>query len=483
MRLKDLLKEIDVLEILGTPEAEIRGIEDDSRGVSPGALFVARRGVRVDGHRYIREAVSRGAVAVVREDPPEPGLPVVQIRVPDSAEALGRLMGAFYGHPQRDLFLVGITGTNGKSSVAWMLREALQRLGQPAGLIGTLLYDTLRRREKARETTPGPKLLYPLLTEMRAAGARAAVLEVSSHALAQKRVAGLSFSVGVFTNLSRDHLDYHHDLEEYFAAKRLLFERHLAEDGVAVVNGRDPRGRRLVEDLSGRVRVVQLFRNPTVEIVERSFRGLRVRVREGAVVLEIGTRLFGDFQAENLLAVWAVLRVMGWGPEEVARALEGIEAPPGRLEPVASFNGGRVFVDYAHTPEALEVALSSLRKITPGRLLCLFGCGGNRDRGKRPQMGRVAARLSDRVFVTSDNPREEDPGDIIREILSGMNGGAPREVEPDRRMALRRALLALGPGDVLLVAGKGHEDYQEIAGRRIPFSDREEVKRLVQELS
>ncbi|MBX6422080.1 UDP-N-acetylmuramoyl-L-alanyl-D-glutamate--2,6-diaminopimelate ligase [Thermosulfurimonas sp. F29] len=483
MKLRELLCGIEALEVRGEIEVEVSSVEEDSRRVRPGALFVARRGTRTDGHRYIGEAVRRGAVAVVREDPPDPALTVPQIRVPESGEALGLLLSALYRHPERDLTLIGITGTNGKSSVTWMVHRALRRAGRIAGLVGTLLYDTGRRREKARETTPPPVRLYELLSEMREHGAEAAVLEVSSHALDQRRVAGLAFFAAVFTNLSRDHLDYHRDLESYYAAKRRLFTHHLREDGVAVVNVRCPWGRRLAGEIPPGRRIIRVGEDFRIEAVSRRREGLLVRILDPAGVFEVRTALFGDFQAENLLSAWAVLRGLGFSPEELVEHLSGVSAPAGRLEPVAEFRGARVFVDYAHTPEALTAALRSLRHLTSGRLVCVFGCGGNRDRGKRPEMGRVASRLADLVFVTSDNPRFEDPEAIVRDILSGMNGGAPRRVVLERREALREALRSLGPGDVLLVAGKGHEDYQEVRGRRIPFSDAEEIRRLVHELS
>ena len=483
MRLERLLQEIEPLEVRGGLELEIEAVEEDSRLVSPGSLFVARRGTRTDGHLFLKEAVRRGAVAVVREDAPDPDLPVTQIRVREAAEALGRLLAAFYGHPERSLFLIGITGTNGKSSVAWMLRQALRRAGRGVGLLGTLIYDTGERTEKALETTPRPTKLYALLSQMLKNRIETAILEVSSHALDQKRVSGLAFHLGVFTNLSRDHLDYHRDFEAYYAAKRRLFTHYLREEGLAIINLENSWGRRLAEELAGRVRLFGLGRDFRAKILARERTGLRFRVEEASGEFVVETRLFGDFQRENFLAAWAALRAMGYAAEEVAGLLSGVSAPPGRLEPVAEFRGARIFVDYAHTPEALEVALSSLRKLAPERLLCLFGCGGDRDQGKRPEMGRVASRLADLVFLTSDNPRFEDPEKIIRDILSGMNGGAPRRVVVDRREALREALLSLAPGDVLLVAGKGHEDYQEIRGRRWPFSDAEEIRRLVHALS
>ncbi|QJA05762.1 UDP-N-acetylmuramoyl-L-alanyl-D-glutamate--2,6-diaminopimelate ligase [Thermosulfurimonas marina] len=480
MRLEELLSGVEVAGLLGDPAVEITAVVDNSRRVRPGALFVARPGTREDGHRYLRQAVTSGAAAVVRMDRLDPDLPVPQVLVKDSVSSLARILSNFYGAPEKRLRLIGVTGTNGKSSVTWMLREALLRLGRPAGLIGTLLYDTGGRVERAQETTPGLPRLYALLAEMVRSGVSVAVLEVSSHALDQRRVTGLSFEGGVFTNLSRDHLDYHPHLEAYFQAKRRLFGEHLSPEGFAVVNVADPWGRRLAEELSG-LRIFRVGEAFQAEILSRD-QGLVLRVREPEGEFELQTRLFGDFQQENLLCAWAVLRGLGFSAREAAEALTEAKAPPGRLEPVAEARGARIFVDYAHTPEALAAALKSLRALAPRRLLCLFGCGGNRDRGKRPLMGQVASALADALYLTSDNPRFEDPQTIVREILRGVNGTRVRVIL-DRRQALREAIAELTAGDILLVAGKGHEDYQEIAGRRLPFSDAEEVKRIVGELS
>ena len=474
------MREIEVLEVKGPLEMDIAGLAEDSRKVYPGHLFIARRGTRTDGHAFIREAVARGAIAVVREDEPDPRLPVTQVRVPDGAEALGRLAAAFYGHPERRLVLIGITGTNGKSSVTWMLKKALEKAGKSVGLLGTLIYDTGSRIQKALETTPPPLKLYPLLAEMVKNGRKMAVLEVSSHALAQSRVAGLLFRLGVFTNLCRDHLDYHGDPESYFAAKKRLFSEYLAPKGLAVINVADPWGKRLAEELPRGKGLLAVGRDFKGEILSRS-RGLKVRVFEPEGEFVVDTELLGDFQRDNLLLAWAVLRGLGYKPEEVSELLSGASAPPGRFEPVARFREALILVDYAHTPEALRAALLSARKLATRRLLCVFGCGGNRDPGKRPLMGRVASELADRLILTSDNPRFEDPEKIIRDILTGINGGVDLRVVRDRQEALRTAISELGPGDVLLVAGKGHEDYQEVQGRRYPFSDAEVIRRLVAE--
>ncbi len=482
MKLKDLLTNLSVEEVRGPLEVEICGVEEDSRRIRPGVLFVARKGLRTDGHRFIPEAVRRGAAAVVREDALESSLPIPQIRVKDSAEALGYLLASLHGHPERKLRLVGITGTNGKSSVAWMLYQALTRLEGGCGLVGTLIYHTGSRTLKALETTPPPGRLYALLAEMVEQGLQTAVLEVSSHALDQKRVAGLNFQVGVFTNLSRDHLDYHGDLESYFASKRRLFTHHLSPEGLAVLNVKDPWGRRLKEELGPQWSLLVLGEEFSAEIISRE-KGLYLKVRDPEGECEVQTALYGDFQKENFLLAWAVLRGLGFSLSEVKEALSGAMAPPGRLEPVVRVRGAWVFVDYAHTPEALRTALESARRLCQGRLLCLFGCGGNRDQGKRPLMGRVAAEMADELFITSDNPRFEDPMAIIRDIVSGLNGRTPYHILPDRREALAEALRRLSPGDVLLVAGKGHEDYQEIRGERKPFSDREEIRRLTHALS
>ncbi len=455
------------------------GLTDDSREVKPGWAFVARRGARVDGHQFIPQALSQGACAIVAERPLNLPKHIAFAEVSDAKAILGKLAARFYDHPAQKLTLIGVTGTNGKTSVAWFVREMLTRLGHRAGLLGTIHYDLGARRIPARETTPGVIRLHRYLAEMVRSGLSHAVMEVSSHALDQGRVEEVGFQIAVFTNLSRDHLDYHADMEAYFQAKRRLFRRYLVSQGKAVVNVSDPWGQRLAKELGAQaIRVGEGA--PLYGGVEaRGPEGYRFVLTYKDRTYSLPTRLYGDFQLDNLLLTVAVGLALGLSLDEIGGALTGICAPPGRLELVSCWRGGLVFVDYAHTPEALAGALKSLRPLVKGRLWCVFGCGGQRDVGKRPLMGAVAARLADQVILTADNPRGEDPAAIVADIQAGFPRTKTPRVILDRKEAIWTALKALGPGDVLLIAGKGHEDYQEVAGKRHPFSDQAVVREFV----
>ncbi len=471
--LEELLKDVEVREVRGSVEGlRVSGIEEDSRKVREGVLFVAKRGVFSDGHEFLKEAERRGAAAAVVERF-DASLKIPQVRVKDSRRALARMAARFFGSPQERLVLISVTGTNGKSSFCWFVKEALRKAGVKCGLVGTLLYDTGKRTVKARETTPPPLTLYRLLSEMTESGVTHAVMEVSSHALDQERVEGLRFRVGAFTNLSHDHLDYHGTLENYFETKLKLFRNHLEENATVVAHADDPWGKKVLSTTGKTIRIGEDLKG---RILERN-EGLVVEVSDGSEVFVVKTALFGDFQLRNLLLAWGALRALGMSAKEVAASLEGVRAPRGRFEFVGEFKGAKFFVDYAHTPEALRHLLESARKMCSGRLVCVFGCGGNRDREKRPLMGKIASRLADVLVVTSDNPRDEDPEAIIRDILEGVEGNGV-VVEPERARALKKAVELVSSGDVVVVAGKGHETYQEVMGRRIPFSDQEELRRL-----
>ncbi len=453
----------------------IQGLTEDSREVTPGMVFVACRGTKRDGHAFIPQAVAQGAVAIVAEE--EVSLPahVGYAKLQDTRQALGDLVSAFYDFPQERLTLLGVTGTNGKTSVAWFLQRILKTLGLKTGLLGTIFYDLGSRCLKAQETTPPPTRLIPYLAAMCSSGVKCAVLEVSSHALDQGRVEGLVFQGAAFTNLSHDHLDYHKDMEAYFEAKQRLFTSYLHPQGQAVINVSDPWGRRLISYCKGKV--LKVGEDITGEILARSPRGLSLRLRSPFGDGSLSTKVLGDFQLENLLLAIGLGLGLDLPFQEILAALADVSAPPGRLELVAEVRGAYVFVDYAHTPQALKAALQSLRPVTKGRLLVLFGCGGNRDQEKRPEMGRIAENEADLVFLTSDNPRDEDPEEIISEICQGMK--KKPFIEVDRRKAIQTALQHLSPGDVLLVAGKGHEDYQERGGKRFPFSDQAVIREII----
>jgi UDP-N-acetylmuramoyl-L-alanyl-D-glutamate--2,6-diaminopimelate ligase len=476
-------------------DPEIVRVTGDSREVVPGALFFALPGAERDGHAFVADAVARGAAAVVAERPVACS-PAALLLAPSTRRAMALAAASFHGRPADALALAGVTGTNGKTTVAWLVEACARAAGVPVGMLGTVVHRWPGAERPAGHTTPESTTVQALLAEMRAAGARAAVLEVSSHALAQDRVAGMRFRAAGFTNLTRDHLDYHGDMERYFAAKRRLFLEHLAPDGVAVVNVRDAWGARLADQLGpGR----RLWRHGgrtgdelRAEDVRTGLSGTGATLHTPAGSLAIRSPLVGAHNLENLLCAAGLALALDLPRDAVARALSECPGAPGRLERVAA-RGVSVFVDYAHTDDALARALEALRPLAPGRLLCVFGCGGDRDRGKRPLMGAAAARGADAVVVTSDNPRTEDPAAILAEIVPGLEraglarasaaalaqGARGFAVEPDRRAAIVLAVAAAREGDAVLVAGKGHEDYQIVGRERLPFSDRDEARRAL----
>ncbi|MGI9951150.1 UDP-N-acetylmuramoyl-L-alanyl-D-glutamate--2,6-diaminopimelate ligase [Moorellaceae bacterium AZ2] len=474
----------------GPQDTAIRGIHYDSRRIQPGFLFVAVPGLRTDGHLYIEEAIRRGAVAVVvqKDVPLPPG--VAWLKVKDSRRALADLAACYYGYPSRRLRLFGVTGTNGKTTTTYLLQEILRQGGCPTGLVGTVANRVGDRVWPAEHTTPESLDLQALLAQMVEAGARAVAMEVSSHALALERVRGTEFDVAVFTNLTQDHLDFHPDMESYFASKAKLFQElgHGYKAGLkyGVVNADDPWAERLKSLV--KVPVVSYGFGPQAMIrgeglqVDRSGSSLEVVGPGYRIPLKL--KLLGKFNVYNALAAWAVAWQEGMDLHQVAYALGQVTGAPGRFEKVERGQDFAVIVDYAHTPDGLENALRAARQLTEGRLIVVFGCGGDRDRKKRPLMGEAAARWSDYCIITSDNPRSEEPEDIIAEIEPGVrkvrcNG---YEVEVDRRRAIARALGMASPGDTVVIAGKGHENYQLVKGQVLPFDDREvageELERL-----
>ncbi len=492
------------------PVQAVSGITCDSRAVAPGSVFVAVQGEQADGHDFVADAVAAGCLAVVAQRMPDslPAQHVPVFLVPDSQEALGILAAAYNDFPAAGLTMVGLTGTNGKTTTSWLVENLFAAAGKRCGVIGTVNYrytgasgDPVVRQ--AALTTPDPVLLQGLLREMADAGVSHVVMEVSSHGLVRRRLAGLRFDVGVFTNLSRDHLDYHHSMEDYFAAKTLLFDRYLKPDAPAVVvigeeKGDEDWGRRLAERLGSR-RVIRCGLAADCQVTATGLRqdidGLAARLVLPEGGCELRSTLTGRYNLANLLTAAGVGQALGIEPEIICQGLGLVSRVPGRLERVR-LPGERpgmlpaVFVDYAHTPDALVNVLSTMADLTRGRLICVFGCGGDRDRGKRPLMGRAAARCADVVIVTSDNPRSEEPESIIAEILPGLRDGGldgqrPEElfcarnrgymVEEDRREAIRLACSLAGPDDVVVVAGKGHETCQLRGRERIFFDDRREA--------
>ena len=485
MRLEYISKIIQPLTIRGPQGLDIEGIAYDSRQVRPGYLFVALRGQHREGRDFIDDAIHRGAVAVVGQSGEVGRRDVTAICVEDSRRSLAEIACAFYGEPSHSLQLIGITGTNGKSTTAFMCRDILKAAGRTPGLIGTIRYEIGERSIPASRTTPEASDLQFMLDQMLRAGCKSAVMEVSSHGLDQKRVWGIDFDVGVFTNLTQDHLDYHKTLDRYFGAKTLLFRGlgQMEKPASAVINIDDPWGMQLVNTGGFGARLITFGAHPGAVV-----RAGEIDLTPDGSVFDFTTpwgdghvrlKLLGRFNVSNALAAVGACGALDVAPKLIADALSEIVSVPGRLEPVQNSRGLSIFVDYAHTPDALANALRTLREVTDKRLLAVFGCGGNRDRGKRPIMGAVAATLADYSIVTSDNPRGEDPSAIIAEIAAGFGAGANFEVEEDREKAIAKALALARPGDTVLIAGKGHENVQEFANTVVPFDDRDVAKRLL----
>ncbi len=492
MPLTELLAALPDKTVVGTPPGSVTSIADDSRRVAPGCCFVAVPGLRQDARRFVPEAVGRGAALIVTEGPPLRGVPVAQVLVPSARASLARLAGAWHGHPSRALTLIGITGTNGKTTTSYLIEALLRAKGFKTGVIGTVQYVLGDERRAAGQTTPEALELQAMLALMRERGVGGVAMEVSSHALALARADGLAFDVAVFTNLTQDHLDFHGTLDSYRAAKRRLFEL-LAESPkparMAVINGEDPSATAMVAGLDLPVLTFGLGAGARVRALEHasSMDGIRMTVEAPGGRLALASPLIGEHNVMNLLGAIATGLALGLELGVIGRALATVGAVPGRFEQVRAGQPFLVVVDYAHTPDALERVLATARKLTPGRLGVVFGCGGDRDRGKRPIMGEIAARLCDRVWVTSDNPRSERPEAIIDEIVTGIRRartGADRSVaQPDRRAAIRAALDWARSGDTVVIAGKGHEAYQIVGSETLPFDDREVARTILSERS
>jgi UDP-N-acetylmuramoyl-L-alanyl-D-glutamate--2,6-diaminopimelate ligase len=494
MRLSDVIAGTGARGAL-TDDPEIVLVTGDSREVRAGALFCALPGARADGHDFAAEAARRGAVAVIAERSVDCA-PARLLLAPSARRAMALSAANLQGRPGDGLRLVGVTGTNGKTTVSYLVEACARAAAWPVGVVGTVTHRFPGVERPAAHTTPESTAVQALLAEMRDAGTRLVVLEVSSHALAQERVAGLRFAAAGFTNLTRDHLDYHGDMEGYFAAKRRLFLEHLAPGGVAVVNARDPWGARLADQLGpGRTAWrfgTRLEDQLRAEGVRLSIAGIEATFRTPRGPLAIRSPLVGAHNLENLLCAAGLALAAGLPPAAVEAGLSASPGAPGRLERIDG-RGLSVFVDYAHTDDALARALEALRALGPRRLLLVFGCGGDRDRGKRPLMGAVAGRGAELAVITSDNPRSEDPLRVIAEIEPGLaQAGRPRRsaaeaaagepgyvVESDRRAAIELAVACARPGDALLIAGKGHEDYQLVGAERRHFDDREEARRAL----
>ncbi len=486
MRLDRIVERLPGSELTGDATLEIGSVTHDSRRALPGALFVAIRGLASDGNDFVEAARKKGAVAIVSEQPPRGD--GTWLRVPDARRALALFSAAVLGDPARSLELVGVTGTNGKTTTSYLIDSALRAAGETVGLVGTVEYRIGRRVFDAVRTTPESSDLQALFREMVDAHCRYAVLEVSSHSLALERVFGLEFRVAVFTNLTRDHLDFHGDMDAYFAAKRALFETLLAADGHAIVNLDDDRAPELLRASRGRVWTYSLA-NPKADLFAEELRlGLdrtRLRARTPKGSLELETALVGRFNVQNVLAALGAGLALGLAPDAAQRGIASLPGVPGRMEKVTHGQDFTVLVDYAHTDDALRNLLETVRGLKPRRVITVFGCGGDRDRTKRPLMGAVAARLSDVVILTSDNPRSEPPEAILEDIRRGIPAARSQDthVIPDRRDAIARALEMGREGVCVVIAGKGHETYQVLRDRSVPFDDRQVARDVLARLA
>ena len=464
MKLQELLKNIKPTTIEGNTDVEITGVNIDSRKIKDGHLFVAMKGTQVDGHKFIGKAIESGAKAILCEDmPQEKNDGVCYIQVASTEDAVGKVATLFFGDPSKHLKLVGVTGTNGKTTIATLLYNMFRKFGYKVGLLSTVCNYIDDREVPADHTTPDPIELNELLSEMVKAGCEYAFMECSSHAIHQKRIGGLKFTGGIFTNLTRDHLDYHKTFENYRNAKKAFFDG-LPKTAFAITNADDRNGMVMVQNTKATIKTysTRQMADFRARIIEMHFAGMYLDI-DGH---EVGVQFIGKFNVSNLLAVYAAARMLGMQPEDILVAMSTLHSVSGRLEPIQSPDGFTAIVDYAHTPDALENVLNAIHEVLngKGKVITVCGAGGNRDKGKRPLMAQEAVRQSDRVIITSDNPRFEDPQDIINDMIAGLNKEQMKKVITivDRKEAIKTACMMARKGDVILVAGKGHENYQEI---------------------
>ena len=475
MKLNELLKNITPIKIIGNDDVEITGVNIDSRRIKTGHLFVAMKGTQVDGHLFIGKAIELGAISVLCEDLPkvlQEGITYVQVE--STEDAVGKVATLFYGDPSHKLKLVGVTGTNGKTTIATLLYNMFRKFGHKVGLLSTVCNYIDDVEVPADHTTPDPIELNELLAKMVEAGCEYAFMECSSHAIHQKRIGGLKFAGGLFTNLTRDHLDYHKTFENYRNAKKAFFDG-LPKDAFAITNADDKNGMIMVQNTKATVKTysIRTLADFRARILECHFEGMYLEI-DGR---EVGVQFIGKFNVSNLLAVYGAAIMLGKKPEDVLLVLSTLHSVNGRLEPIHSPEGFTAIVDYAHTPDALVNVLNAIHEVLDGKghVITVCGAGGNRDKGKRPLMAQEAVRQSDKVIITSDNPRFEEPQDIINDMLAGLNEQQMRKVISivDRKEAIRTACMMAQKGDVVLVAGKGHETYQEIKGVKHHFDDKE----------
>ena len=482
MLLQKILERITIKEALGDLNKEISGIQIDSRQVTSGQAFIAVRGSQNDGHKYIGKAIQQGAVAVVCEEIPSETTPgITYIKVENSELIVGDLATTFYGNPSAKFKLVGVTGTNGKTTIATTLYNMFRSMGHKAGLLSTVVNYIDGKAIPTEHTTPDPITLNQLLAQMADAGCEYVFMEVSSHSIVQNRIGGLTFAGGLFTNITRDHLDYHKTFENYIKAKKQFFD-NLPSDAFAITNIDDKNGLVMVQNTKATIKTysVQQAADFKAKIIECHFEGMYLEINGK----EVGVQFIGKFNVYNLLAVYGAAVMLGKVPQDVLVAMSSMKPVSGRLEAINAPAGYTAIVDYAHTPDALENVLNAIHGVLEGKgkLITVCGAGGNRDKGKRPLMAQEAVRQSDRVIITSDNPRFEEPQDIINDMVAGLDKEQMRKVLTivDRREAIKTACMMAEKGDVILIAGKGHEDYQEVKGVKHHFDDKEEVRRCIE---
>lgn len=479
MKLQDLLKGLDVLEQKGASDVEINGVNIDSRQVTEGNVFVAVKGTAADGHTYIGKAIELGAKAVVCEDmPAELAEGVAYVRLANTEQNVGQMATNFYGDPTSKLKLVGVTGTNGKTTIATVLYNMFRAMGHKVGLLSTVCNYIDGEAIPTEHTTPDPITLNKLLAQMVEVGCEYVFMEVSSHSVVQNRIGGLRFAGGMFTNITRDHLDYHKTFENYIKAKKQFFD-NLPADAFAITNVDDKNGMVMLQNTKATTKTysVQSPADFKAKIIECHFEGMYLEINGK----EVGVQFIGKFNVSNLLAVYGAAVMLGKDPQDVLVAMSAMKPVNGRFEALRSPSGYTAIVDYAHTPDALENVLNAIHGVMEGKegkIITVCGCGGNRDKGKRPLMAKEAARQSDKVVLTSDNPRFEEPEDILKDMEAGLDEEAKKKsiTIVDRRQAIKTACMMAQPGDVILVAGKGHEDYQIVKGVKHHFDDKEEVR-------
>lgn len=479
MKLQDLLKGLDVLEQKGASDIDINGVNIDSRQVKDGNMFIAVKGTAADGHAYIGKAIELGAKAVVCEDmPQELAEGVAYVRLANTEQNVGQIATNFYGDPTSKLKLVGVTGTNGKTTIATVLYNMFRAMGHKCGLLSTVCNYIDGEAIPTEHTTPDPVTLNKLIAQMVEAGCEYAFMEVSSHSVVQNRIGGLRFVGGMFTNITRDHLDYHKTFENYIKAKKQFFD-NLPAGAFAITNADDKNGMVMMQNTKANVKTysVQSPADFKAKIIECHFEGMYLEINGR----EVGVQFIGKFNVSNLLAVYGTAVMLGKDPQDVLVALSAMKPVNGRFEALRSPSGYTAIVDYAHTPDALENVLNAIHGVMEGKsgkIITVCGCGGNRDKGKRPLMAQEAARQSDKVILTSDNPRFEEPEDILKDMEAGLDDEAKKKsiTIVDRRQAIKTACMLAQPGDVILIAGKGHEDYQIVKGVKHHFDDKEEVR-------